>query len=143
MLFILRIVMGGAFLEAGLDKIISGDFSMAGYVSHGSGPFAAWFSHLSSASGALSPLVMSGEVLIGLALIFGVLLRFSSFWGAILMILYYLPYLPPTNGWISEQIIYILVFITLMFSGSGYFIGIDRLLVRLENKWPKLGIVLG
>jgi thiosulfate dehydrogenase [quinone] large subunit len=143
MVFILRIVLGGVMLEAGLDKAISGGFSMAGYVSHGSGPFAGWFTHLASASAALSPLVITGEILIGLALIFGIFLRFSSFWGAVLMILYYLPYLPPENGWISQQVIYLLVFVTLMFSRSGYFLGIDRFFTSLEEKWPGLRILLG
>ncbi len=140
---ILRIVLGGAMLEASLDKIIGGGFSISGYVSNGSGPFASWFAHFSSASGVLSPLVMSGELLIGVALILGVFLRFGSFCGAVMMVLYYLPYLPPENGWISQQIIYMLVFITLMFSGSGYFLGIDRLAINLEKKWPGLKWVLG
>lgn len=40
MLVVLRMVLGGLMLEAGLTKLISGDFNMAGYVSNGSGPFA-------------------------------------------------------------------------------------------------------
>jgi thiosulfate dehydrogenase [quinone] large subunit len=143
MFLILRVVLGGLMLEAGLDKITSGTFSIAGYVSHGSGPFATWFAHLASSADALSPLVMWGEALIGVALILGVLLRFSSFFGAILMVLYYLPYLPPSNGWIAEQIIYFLVFITIMFSGSGYFFGVDRLATGLEERAPWLRIFLG
>jgi thiosulfate dehydrogenase [quinone] large subunit len=143
MMVILRIVLGGVMLEAGLTKLFSGDFSIAGYVSHGSGPFAGWFAHLASVSGALSPLVISGEILIGLSLIFGVFLRFGALWGAVMMILYYLPYLPPENGWISKHIIYLLVFVTLMFSGSGYFFGIDRLVKNLEKKWPGLRLILG
>lgn len=140
---IIRVVLGGLMLEAGLDKLISGDFSIAGYVSHGSGPFAGWFAHFSSMSGTLDPLVIWGEILIGLSLIFGVFLRFGSFWGALLMVLYYLPYLPPEDGWISKQIIYMLVFVMLMFSGSGYFFGIDRLAKKIEKKWPFLRAVLG
>jgi thiosulfate dehydrogenase [quinone] large subunit len=143
MMVILRMVLGGVMLEAGLNKLINGGFSIAGYVSHGSGPFAGWFAHLASVSDSLSPLVISGEILIGLSLILGVFLRFGALWGAVLMILYYLPYLPPENGWISQQIIYLLVFVTLMFSGNGYFFGIDRLVKNLEKKWPVLRLVLG
>lgn len=143
MMVILRVVLGGVMLEAGLDKLINGGFSISGYVSNGSGPFAGWFAHLASVSGSLSPLVISGEILIGLSLILGVFLRFGALWGAMLMILYYLPYLPPENGWISQQIIYLLVFVTLMFSGNGYFFGIDRLVKNLEKKWPVLRLVLG
>jgi thiosulfate dehydrogenase [quinone] large subunit len=143
MFLILRVVLGGVMLEAGLDKLISGGFTISGYVNHGSGPFASWFTDLAAAASALSPLVVWGEILIGLALILGIFLRFGSFWGALLMILYYLPYLPPQNGWISEQIIYMLIFITLMFSSSGYFFGIDRLAINVEKKWPGLRWVLG
>ena len=119
MIVILRMVLGGLMLEAGLTKLISGDFSIAGYVGHGSGPFASWFTHMASVSNALSPLVIAGEMLIGLSLILGIFLRFGAFFGAIMMIMYYLPYLPQEDGWISKQIIYFFVFITLMFSGSG------------------------
>lgn len=143
MLVVLRMVLGGLMLEAGLTKLISGDFNIAAYVSNGSGPFAGWFTHMASVSGALSPLVITGEILIGLSLILGVFLRFGAFFGAIMMILYYLPYLPPENGWISKHIIYFLVFITLMLSRSGYLFGIDRFLKNLEKKWPGLRLVLG
>ena len=143
MITILRIVLGGAMLEAGLDKLISGDFSISGYVSHGSGPFADLFTHLASVSGALSPLVIWGEILIGLSLILGIFLRFGAFFGAILMIMYYLPYLPQENGWVSQQIIYMLVFVTMIFSNNGYFFGIDRLVMKLENKLPGLRLILG
>jgi thiosulfate dehydrogenase [quinone] large subunit len=143
MFFILRIFLGGVMLEAGLDKLISGNFTISGYVTNGSGPFAGWFTHIASLSSALSPLVIWGEILIGLSLILGIFLRFGAFWGAVVMVLYYLPYLPPENGWISQQIIYMLVFVTLMFSGSGYFLGIDRLVKNLEKKWPVLRLILG
>ena len=143
MVLILRIVLGGLMLEAGLNKLISGDFTISGYVSHGSGPFAGWFAHFASVSGVFSPLVMWGEILIGMALIFGIFLRFGAFWGALLMVLYYLPYLPPQNGWISQQIIYLLVFIMLIFSGNGYFLGVDRLVKPLEERSPGLRFILG
>jgi thiosulfate dehydrogenase [quinone] large subunit len=143
MFLVLRIVLGGVMLEAGLNKLLSGNFTISGYVSHGSGPFASWFTNLATASSALSSIVIWGELLVGVALILGVLLRFGSFWGAIMMVLYYLPYLPPQNGWISQQIIYMLVFITIMFSGSGYFLGIDKLAITLEKKWSGLRLLLG
>jgi thiosulfate dehydrogenase [quinone] large subunit len=143
MVLVLRVVLGGLMLEAGLDKLINGGFSIAGYVSNGSGPFASWFANFATMSSTLDPLVIWGEILIGLSLIFGVFLRFGSFWGALLMVLYYLPYLPPENGWISKQIIYMLVFIMMMFSGSGYFFGIDKLAKKLAEKWPVFRFVLG
>ena len=140
---IVRLALGGAMLEAGLDKLISGDFSVVGYLEHGSGPFASWFSTLVGEAAALDYLVIWGEILIGTALILGILVRFTSFWGAVMMLLYYLPYLPPSNGWISEQIIYLLVFVMFMFTGIGYYWGLDRLFIRFEEESHPLRFLLG
>ena len=138
---VLRVVLGGAFLEAGLDKIING-FSASGYLAHGSGPFAGWFASMASL-GFINGLVISGEILIGIALILGAALRLASVGGIVMMVLYYLPYLPPSNGWIDEHIMYIFIFVAIMLSGSGYFFGLDRLLANLEESRNPLRLLLG
>jgi thiosulfate dehydrogenase [quinone] large subunit len=135
--FMLRIALGGVFLEAGLTKILSGTFSAAGLLSHSQGPFADIYIGLANNTTLLpviNNLVMWGETLIGIALILGILLRFASFWGIVQMILYYTVSLPPSAGWISQQIIYIVVFVTFMFSGIGYFFGLEGLIVKREEK---------
>ena len=139
---ILRLVLGAAFLEAGLDKLING-FSAVGYLQHGTGPFAGWFASLASNIGIINGLAIWGEILIGIALILGVLVRFSSFAAALMMLLYYLPYLPPSTGWITQHIIYIFAFVILMLSGSGYFFGLDMLAKQLEQRRHPLRILLG
>ncbi len=128
---VLRIVFGFSFLEAGIDKIING-FDAAGYLANGTGPLAGWFASISSYDNFLDPLVIVTEILIGLALTFGALVRTASVGGIVMMILYYLPYLPPSEGWLNEQAIYVFVFAAIFFSGSGYFIGLDRIMVGLE-----------
>jgi thiosulfate dehydrogenase [quinone] large subunit len=138
---VLRVLLGGLFLEAGLDKVING-FSAAEYLTNGTGPFAGWFTSMASL-GFINALVISGEILIGITLISGAMIRLASSGGIVMMLLYYLPYLPPANGWISQQIIYILIFITLIFSGSGYFFGIDRYAIGIEKRWPILRFLLG
>jgi thiosulfate dehydrogenase [quinone] large subunit len=140
--FILRISLGGAFLEAGVTKLFSG-FSLASYLRHGTGPFASWFAGLVPAADVLNNVVIWGETLIGVALILGILLRFASFWGAIMMLLYYLPYLPPSGGWISQQIIYLLVFVSLMFTRIGYFLGLDWLVRRYEERGEAIRMFFG
>ena len=60
-----------------------------------------------------------------------------------MMLLYYLPYLPPSNGWISEQIIYLLVLIAFMFTGIGHYWGLDRLFIRFEKESHPLRLLLG
>ena len=142
-LLLLRLVIGGAMFEAGLDKFLSGTFSATGYLSHGTGPFTSLFQNLTTDIAALNQLVMWGEMLVGVALILGVLVRFASFWGAVMMLLYYLPYLPPTNGWISQQIIYLIVFLLFMFSGAGYFQGLDSLVRQFEGKMHWLRYISG
>jgi thiosulfate dehydrogenase [quinone] large subunit len=139
---ILRLVIGSLFLEAGLNKIING-FSAAEYLASGSGPFAGWFANMVSIVDALSVLVIVGETLIGIALIFGAMVRLASFSGIVMMILYYLPYLPPESGWIDLHIVLIFVFIVIILSGSGYYFGIDRFALRLKSRWIGLRLILG
>jgi thiosulfate dehydrogenase [quinone] large subunit len=145
-LLILRIALGGVFLEAGLTKLLSGTFSAAGFLSLSQGPFTSIYIGMANNTSLLpviNNLVMWGETLIGIALILGILVRFASFWGIVQMILYYTVSLPPSTGWISQQIIYIVVFVTFMFSGIGYYIGLDKLVVKLEEKRHPLRLLCG
>jgi len=143
---VLRILLGGLFLEAGLTKLLSGTFSAAGFLGNSVGPFYGFYMGLANNTSLLpviNGLVIWGETLIGLALIPGILVRFASFWGIIQMILYYTVILPSSTGWISQEIIYIAVFVTLMFSGIGYYYGLDRLLVKLEENKHTLRLFSG
>ena len=145
-LLILRIALGGLMFEAGLTKLLSGTFSAAGFLEHVSGPFAGFYTGIAGNPaflGITNVLVPWGETLIGIAIILGIAVRFASFWGIILMFLYYTAALPPANGWISQEIIYIAVFLTFMFTGTGYYLGLDRLAIKLEEKRHSLRILLG
>jgi thiosulfate dehydrogenase [quinone] large subunit len=142
----LRILLGGLFLVSGLTKLFSSTFSAAGFLGKSVGPFADFYVGLSNNTSLLPVinfLVMWGEMLIGVALILGLLVRFASFWGIIQMILYYTVTLPTSTGWISQQIIYITVFLTLMFSGIGYYLGLDRFSLVLEESKHPLRLLFG
>jgi thiosulfate dehydrogenase [quinone] large subunit len=144
--FILRIILGGVMFEAGLTKLLSQNFTAAGLLEHASGPFAGFYASIAGSPSMLpitNVLVPWGEFLIGTAIILGIVVRFASFWGIILMILYYTTSLPPENGWISQQIIYLLVFLNFIFAGAGYFLGLDQMMVRLEEQRHPLRILLG
>ena len=79
-----------------------------------------------------------GLTLIGLALIFGVFVRLASFFGIVLMMLYYLPIFPPAHGLVDEHIIYSLVFLVLMAFGSGEILTLNKWLQeRLHPAWHK------
>ena len=134
-IFIIRIAMGWLMLEAGLRKLLSGDFSAESFLTRAAGPFANLFHSLANNTSILpliNNLVMWGELAIGIALVLGILIRFTSFWGAVMMLLYYLTSLPPATGWITQQVIFILIFIMFMVTGVGYLLGIDSFARKYE-----------
>jgi thiosulfate dehydrogenase (quinone) large subunit len=141
-LLILRLGIGGLMFEAGLTKFIDG-FSAAGFLSHSTGPFSDFFSGLAAYTNVFDVLVPWAEVLIGAAIILGIFVRFASFWGAVEVLIFYFVVLPPQQGWINDQIIYVLVFITLMFSGAGYFLGLDFFGIGFEKRRHWLRWLLG
>jgi len=143
---VMRFIMGGLMLEAGLHKLLSGSFSAAGFLSHATGPFAGFFIAMGQNPAMLNAvnwLVPWGELLIGLALILGGAVRLASISGIIMMALFYLAALPPDEGWISQAIVFIAMFAVLMVPGTGYYLGLDSLFVKLENQRSPLRFLLG
>ncbi len=84
--------------------------------------------------GILSFLVAYGHLLIGLALIFGLLTRFASAIGIVLMVLYWSahmnwPYISDNNNFILDShIVYAAVLILLIQVNAGQIFGLDGLL---------------
>ena len=130
-LTILRITFGILFLYAGIDKLMN-EFSAAGYLNNvATGPFASMLATMAG-SAVVDFLVVWGEILIGLALILGVAIRFTSAMGILMMALFYISVLPPEHGPVTEHIIYILVFLTLASQGAGRYWGVDSWLEKQE-----------
>jgi thiosulfate dehydrogenase [quinone] large subunit len=99
-----------------------------------------------------SPLVdalnMWGLTLTGLALILGAFVRWSAFWAAVLMMLYWaaalqgglLAGLPLEHGWvIDDHVVYASLLFGLGAIGAGRILGLDARLERTEfvrnNPW--------
>ncbi len=90
----LRIALGWMFFYAGITKVLSGNFSAAGYLK-GAKTFSGFYDLF------LNPQVLPavnflnewGLTLVGISLILGVFTRLSSFLGAALLMLYYFPIL--------------------------------------------------
>jgi thiosulfate dehydrogenase [quinone] large subunit len=131
--FLLRLGLGGLIFEAGLDKLING-FSSAGFLNSSTGPLSGFYQSMAVHANIWDVLIPWAEVLIGAAIILGILVRFAAFWGAVEVLIFYLAVLPPSQGWINYQIVLVLVFITFMFNGIGYFLGLDALVVNLEER---------
>ncbi|KKL58197.1 hypothetical protein LCGC14_2227830, partial [marine sediment metagenome] len=94
----------------------------------------------------IDPLVIWGQILIGFSLILGLFTRVGAFFGALLMLMFYLPTLwPEHNPFIDDHVIYIGIFALLGALGAGRIIGIDSYLEQTETvkKMPALKYLLG
>src|SRR3990167_3920913 len=111
---LLRLGIGWVFFYAGWSKVITyftpaKDWTASGFLSHLEGPFAGLFSGMAGNT-LIDYLNAYGLLLVGVALLLGVLVRWSAFWGIVLMVFYYLAGFPPENAFVVDQhIIYILV----------------------------------
>lgn len=136
---VLRLSMGWIFVWSGFDKLF-GDFTAAGFLQNAtSGPLGGWFQDMGRNSTALDivdPLVIWGQILIGIALFTGVLTRFALFWAGVMMMLFYLAQFPPENNlFMDEHLVYIIVFVLLGALGAGRILGGDAIVERLP--WVK------
>jgi thiosulfate dehydrogenase (quinone) large subunit len=131
-LFALRISMGWLMLYAGLTKILNPNWSADGYMK-GAKTFAGFYNLLTQPN--ILPVINFinewGLTLLGISLILGVFVRFSSVLGALLMLLYYFPVLSfpkiSTHGFlVDEHIIYALVLLLLASIKAGRVWGVDK-----------------
>lgn len=133
----LRAFLGLQFLLAGIAKF--GDWSAAGYLEHASGPFSEFFSSLAGLAW-VDALNQWGLLLIGIALILGIAMRPASFFGILLMALYYVADFDgnTVHGIIDSHIIYILIFLVFIGGGAGHVFGLDGMVRRFfhrKDKW--------
>lgn len=151
----LRLVMAWVFLQAGLDKLFDPDWTGADYVDpetpfgvQEANPLSGLFAEMSANAALIDPLVVWGQVLIGLALLFGVLVRFAVFWGALQMALFWLASLqgglleglPVEHGWVvNSDVVYILLLFGLGAWGAGRILGLDAKIEQMDvvknNPW--------
>lgn len=140
---LLRLAMAWVFLWAGFDKLIGG-FDAGGFlVNATSGPLKDFWVDLGESSAAvsfISPFVTWTQILMGLAIFFGVLTRLALLGAALQMFLFYLAQFPPEhNPFLDYFIVYILVYALLGALGAGRFLGGDRYIEDLpivqRNRW--------
>ncbi len=131
-MFLLRLTLGWLFLYAGLVKILDDKWSAAGYLK-GAKTFPelyAWLA-LPQNIGWVNLLNEWGLTLIGVSLILGIMVRFSSIAGIALMLLYYFPalnfpYVGEHAYIVDEHIIYMAAFLVLYAVRAGEYLGVDR-----------------
>lgn len=159
----LRLVMGYILLSAGLGKLAEGGwtnpggFSAEGYLVHGvadANPLKDMYMFFADHLWLIDPLVMWTQILIGLALVLGLFVRFAALGGAMQMILFWMGAwtaglaagLPVENGYlIDSSFVYALILFGLGAVGAGRILGLDARLERtsiVENN-PWLRYLLG
>lgn len=122
---LIRVVLGWLMFYSGITKLLEPGWSAAGFLQNSTyGPLKDLFLVFAS-NPVVDSLVMFGLTLIGLSLILGLFVKLSSFFGIILMILFYLPRFPPQTGVVDQHIIYILLFFMFIIIGAGRYLGLD------------------
>lgn len=120
-IFLLRISMGALFFYAGITKVLNPNWTAAGYLK-GAKTFSEFYNFLLQPN--LLPITNFvnewGLTLLGISLLLGIFVRLSSYLGAALMLLYYIPILHfpyvgtgTTSFLIDQHIIFILVLLFL------------------------------
>ncbi|NIB99607.1 DoxX family protein [Halobacterium sp. R2-5] len=153
----LRLMMGVAFLWSGADKVLSGSFSAAGYLQNAPPANGSPVADLFVAMGEtpwfvdfVNVAVPWGEVLIGLGLIVGLLTRLAAFWGAFMMLMFYLGNWDVAHGYINGDFAYMLVFLSVAAFGAGRILGLDSYVENydvggetLVERYPWMRYILG
>jgi len=129
--FILRVAMGWLMLYAGLTKVFNPNWSAAGYLGNAKAfaGFYEWF---------LRPEILPftnflnewSLTLLGVSLMAGVLVKYSGYLGALLMLLYYFPVLDfpkiGSNSYlVDDHIVYALVLVLFSVYRTGNYWGVD------------------
>jgi thiosulfate dehydrogenase [quinone] large subunit len=152
----LRLMMGYAFLHAGWTKITAAEpFSAGGYLTHvtAASPASGLFHWMGTTPwfvDFVNVAVPYGEFLIGLGLLVGAFTRLAAFWGAFMMLMFYLGNWEVQHGVINGDFAYMLVFLAVAAFGAGHILGLDSVIERYEvdgealvERYPVLRYVLG
>jgi len=133
-----RILVGYWLLHAGLSKLLVG-FSVQGYLQFASVGAISHPVMVAFTSGAGLAFVNStipvGEFLIGLGLVVGALVRLASFFGSFLMFFFYFTDHEWAHGFVSSDLVGLLLLITIAVFGAGRVWGLDEWLESMD--WAK------
>ncbi|MEM4782638.1 MAG: DoxX family membrane protein [Halalkalicoccus sp.] len=156
----LRLVMGWLFLTAGLSKLL-GEFSAAGYLANvdPASPAAGLYGAIAANPALVAMIDVAipwGQLLIGLGLLVGGLVRLAAFFGALQMVAFYFGNWEMAGvseillGFATSDLVYIAVFVAIGVLAAGRYWGADAVIERYEvdgepliERYPKLRHVLG
>lgn len=159
----LRLLLAWVFLQAGISKWAEGGFgdplawTAQGFLTHAvadANPFKPLFEFFAGYTAIVDPMVIFGQVLIGLALALGLFFRLAALAGALQMIFFWLAAFqgglmegfPIAHGYVVD---YTLVYAILLFGlgawGAGRILGLDSKLEESDivRQNPSLRYLLG
>ena len=150
-IFFLRVCLGILFFYAGITKVMGPHWSAAGYLK-GAKTFSEFYNFLlqPNALPIINFINEWGLTLLGVSLLLGVFVRLSSYLGALLMLLYYIPvltfpYVGTHSFLVDEHIIYIFSLLLVGSLKAGRVRGLENWCSSLPicSKYPKLRDLLG
>lgn len=156
-LFLMRLVMGWTLFQGGVTKLLTyvdgnpdNNWTAAGFLLNAipeGNPFAGAFAAMAG-NPLIDALNVWGLTLCGLGLLLGAFLRWSAFWGAVMMLFYWtasltgglLAGLPVAHGWVvDDHLVYAVLLFGLGAFGAGRILGVDAYLEDLQvvedNPW--------
>jgi uncharacterized membrane protein YphA (DoxX/SURF4 family) len=153
-LTIVRIVVGWHFLYEGIAKILSSGWSSAPYLAASRWIFAPMF-HSMAESTAILAIVdfvnIWGMIFIGLGLMTGLLSRWASAGGTLMLFFFFVAYPPipgymygvPSDGaylWVNRNLIEFFVLVTFIFLPADYQFGLDRLFKKWREEKARIPV---
>ena len=158
---LLRVVVGVIFVWAGVGKFFNegqpGAWTAQGFLKFATNgtlgwPFVTgtadpkaiynpthdfWVSLANNATAmtVVNTLVVSGEILIGVALVLGIATRFAGAMGALMMMFFFLAGWTFSNGIVEEHVTYAVVLLALAGMGAGNYYGLDKILGSRFPLW--------
>ncbi|MFB6176414.1 MAG: DoxX family membrane protein [Halobaculum sp.] len=149
-LALLRVVTGWWFFHAGVTKLIEdglaftyGPVYLKQMTGTALGPLPVWMGE--NLGWLIQAGVPLGETAIGLGLMFGVLVRLASVFGAFFMTLFWVGNAGFKHGVVNGDLMGLLLFVTMIVLATGRYYGLDAILEQtaLVERHPKLRYVMG
>jgi thiosulfate dehydrogenase [quinone] large subunit len=158
---LLRVVVGIIFVWAGVGKMFNdgapGAWTAQGFLKFATNGSLGWpfvsgtpdpkqiynpthdfwvtLANNDTAMTIVNNLVVAGEVLIGIALIFGIVTRFAGVMGALMMTFLFLAGWGFSNGIVEEHATYAVVLLAIAGMGAGNYYGLDRMFSDRVPAW--------
>jgi uncharacterized membrane protein YphA (DoxX/SURF4 family) len=147
-LTIVRIAIGWHFLYEGISKIMAAGWSSAPYLAGSKWIFAPLFSAMADSSSVVAVIDFIniwGMIFVGLGLIVGLVTRWASAGGALMLFFYFVAYPPipgymfgvPAEGsylWVNRNLIELFVLALFIFVSPGSHYSLDRLISRWKEE---------